>query len=162
MQAITRHVVPGDKSVDSTLSLAIQYSFGTSMASSMIVDYATTGKCPEPGGKAGKGCHWAKANSVAATFPSRTMHRYGAQLATHFYSVELPLVPTNVQLYGAVYQTSCIVCFSIAESPSRMPWLSQEFYPLPEEDLVSFTFGNRSYDDDKPVNLCLFNRRTIC
>ncbi|KAH7366615.1 acyl-CoA synthetase [Pyrenochaeta sp. MPI-SDFR-AT-0127] len=34
-----------------------------------------------------------------------------------------------------------------------MPWLSQESYPLPEEDLVSFTFGNNAadYDDDKPI-----------
>jgi hypothetical protein len=34
-----------------------------------------------------------------------------------------------------------------------MPWLSQESYPLPEEDLVSFAFGNTDYDDDKPVGV---------
>ncbi|KAH3990605.1 acyl-CoA synthetase ACTT5 [Parastagonospora nodorum] len=32
-----------------------------------------------------------------------------------------------------------------------MPWLSQESYPLPEEDLVSFAFGNTDYDNDKLV-----------
>ncbi|KAF1943861.1 acetyl-CoA synthetase-like protein [Clathrospora elynae] len=32
-----------------------------------------------------------------------------------------------------------------------MPWLSQESYPLPEEDLVSFSFGNTDYDNDKPI-----------
>jgi hypothetical protein len=32
-----------------------------------------------------------------------------------------------------------------------MPWLSQESYPLPAEDLVSFSFGNTDYDNDKPV-----------
>ncbi|KAH8724444.1 hypothetical protein GQ44DRAFT_773078 [Phaeosphaeriaceae sp. PMI808] len=32
-----------------------------------------------------------------------------------------------------------------------MPWLSQDPYPLPEEDLVSFTFGNTQYDEDKPI-----------
>jgi 4-coumarate--CoA ligase len=32
-----------------------------------------------------------------------------------------------------------------------MPWLSQESYPLPEEDIVSFAFGNTDYDNDKPV-----------
>lgn len=34
-----------------------------------------------------------------------------------------------------------------------MPWLSQESYPLPEEDLVSFAFGNTDYDNDQPVRL---------
>jgi len=33
-----------------------------------------------------------------------------------------------------------------------MPWLHTETYPLPEEDLISFTFGNDSYDQDKPVS----------
>ena len=32
-----------------------------------------------------------------------------------------------------------------------MPWLHTEKYPLPEEDLVSFSFGNLHYDPDKPV-----------
>ncbi|KAL6703608.1 Acyl-CoA synthetase actt5 [Coniothyrium glycines] len=34
-----------------------------------------------------------------------------------------------------------------------MPWLSQESYPLPEEDIVSFSLGNKNqdYDDDKPI-----------
>lgn len=34
-----------------------------------------------------------------------------------------------------------------------MPWLSEQSYPLPEVDLVSFSFGNTSsdYNDDKPV-----------
>ncbi|KAB2098598.1 hypothetical protein AG0111_0g13146 [Alternaria gaisen] len=32
-----------------------------------------------------------------------------------------------------------------------MPWLSQESCPLPEEDLVTFVFGNTDYDNDKPV-----------
>lgn len=36
-----------------------------------------------------------------------------------------------------------------------MPWLSTESYPLPEVDLVSFTFGNNAadYDDNKPVRI---------
>jgi acyl-CoA synthetase (AMP-forming)/AMP-acid ligase II len=32
-----------------------------------------------------------------------------------------------------------------------MPWIHTEKYPLPEEDLITFTFGNRSYDPDKPI-----------
>ncbi|KAH7409888.1 hypothetical protein DE146DRAFT_751616 [Phaeosphaeria sp. MPI-PUGE-AT-0046c] len=32
-----------------------------------------------------------------------------------------------------------------------MPWLSQESYPLPQEDVVTFAFGNTEYDNDKPV-----------
>ncbi|KAF2029185.1 acetyl-CoA synthetase-like protein [Setomelanomma holmii] len=32
-----------------------------------------------------------------------------------------------------------------------MPWLSQESYTLPEEDVVSFAFGNTSYDNEKPI-----------
>ncbi|KAJ4374869.1 Acyl-CoA synthetase actt5 [Neocucurbitaria cava] len=34
-----------------------------------------------------------------------------------------------------------------------MPWLSEQSYPLPEVDLVSFSFGNTSsdYNDDKPI-----------
>jgi 4-coumarate--CoA ligase len=42
-----------------------------------------------------------------------------------------------------------------------MPWLSQESYPLPEEDLLTFAFGNTDYDDDKPVRTThpLLNRR---
>ncbi|KAF2107656.1 hypothetical protein BDV96DRAFT_616692 [Lophiotrema nucula] len=32
-----------------------------------------------------------------------------------------------------------------------MPWLSPDTYPLPEEDLVTFAFGNNDYDHDKPI-----------
>ena len=32
-----------------------------------------------------------------------------------------------------------------------MPWLHTETFPLPEEDLVSFSFGSPTYDLDKPV-----------
>ncbi|ORY17341.1 hypothetical protein BCR34DRAFT_622014 [Clohesyomyces aquaticus] len=32
-----------------------------------------------------------------------------------------------------------------------MPWHSLDTYPLPEEDLVTFSFGNRDYDHDKPI-----------
>ncbi|KAF2014491.1 acetyl-CoA synthetase-like protein [Aaosphaeria arxii CBS 175.79] len=32
-----------------------------------------------------------------------------------------------------------------------MPWLAPDTYPLPEHDLVSFSFGNATYDLDKPV-----------
>lgn len=32
-----------------------------------------------------------------------------------------------------------------------MPWLHTETYPLPEEDVVTFAFGDPSYDLDKPV-----------
>jgi 4-coumarate--CoA ligase len=32
-----------------------------------------------------------------------------------------------------------------------MPLLSQESYPLPEVDLLTFVFGNTDYDNDKPV-----------
>lgn len=34
-----------------------------------------------------------------------------------------------------------------------MPWLSQESYPLPQEDVVTFAFGNTEYDNDKPVRI---------
>lgn len=40
-----------------------------------------------------------------------------------------------------------------------MPWLSQESYPLPEEDLVSFAFGNTEYDNDKPVRRVILGRQ---
>ncbi|KAF2732344.1 acetyl-CoA synthetase-like protein [Polyplosphaeria fusca] len=32
-----------------------------------------------------------------------------------------------------------------------MPWLHEDTYPLPEEDLVTFTFGNTDYDPDEPI-----------
>ena len=43
-----------------------------------------------------------------------------------------------------------------------MPWLSQNSYPLPQEDLLSWTFDHRTYDPDKPVYIDLENpSRTI-
>jgi hypothetical protein len=33
-----------------------------------------------------------------------------------------------------------------------MPWLHTETYPLPEEDVVTFSFGKPEYDLDKPVS----------
>jgi 4-coumarate--CoA ligase len=42
-----------------------------------------------------------------------------------------------------------------------MPWLSQESYPLPEEDLVTFAFGNTDYDEDKPVQYLSSNGQRI-
>lgn len=32
-----------------------------------------------------------------------------------------------------------------------MPWLHTEKYPLPAEDLITFTFGNSTYDQEKPI-----------
>lgn len=32
-----------------------------------------------------------------------------------------------------------------------MPWLHKDTYPLPSEDLITFTFGNEDYDADKPI-----------
>ena len=34
-----------------------------------------------------------------------------------------------------------------------MPWRHTETYPLPETDVVSFSFGDPSYDLDKPVRI---------
>jgi acyl-CoA synthetase (AMP-forming)/AMP-acid ligase II len=33
-----------------------------------------------------------------------------------------------------------------------MPWLSEESFPLPSQDLVTFSFGNTDYDPDKPIS----------
>jgi hypothetical protein len=42
-----------------------------------------------------------------------------------------------------------------------MPWLSQESYPLAEEDVVSFAFGNTAYDNDKPARPIQYAAVTI-
>lgn len=40
-----------------------------------------------------------------------------------------------------------------------MPWLSEWKHPLPEEDLLSWTFDHRTYDPDKPVSQKSFLRQ---
>ncbi|KPI35975.1 putative acyl-coenzyme A synthetase [Cyphellophora attinorum] len=42
-----------------------------------------------------------------------------------------------------------------------MPWLHTETYPLPEQDIVSFAFGDPSYDLDKPIYHDLDSDRTL-
>lgn len=42
-----------------------------------------------------------------------------------------------------------------------MPWLSQELYPLPQEDIVSFAFGNTDYDNNKPVSIIFWDAGSL-
>jgi hypothetical protein len=48
---------------------------------------------------------------------------------------------------------------SLCRPEINMPWLSQESYPLPEEDIVSFAFGNTGYDNNTPVTYCYLGFR---
>lgn len=86
-------------------------------------------------------CHAAQSAriTVKATHTPQT-------LSTNRQPLISTSIPSVTSLPHPCFREPCII-----KHEAKMPWLHTETYPLPEQDVVSFAFGDPRYDLDKPV-----------